>query len=107
MLERLPLLYLCHGSAAEGRTATRARRLVKTLVCARAQCRTVTGRAGLGRPGKAMGRVRYTNRPRAALWTWATPLLCDWAVRGFGPVTVELIFYFLNIFNSLQIEKIV
>jgi hypothetical protein len=26
---------------------------------------------------------------------------------GFGPVTVELFFYFLNIFKSLQIQKMV
>jgi hypothetical protein len=32
-------------------------------------------------------------------------LLCSWATRGFGPATVELFFYFLNIFKSLQIQK--
>jgi hypothetical protein len=28
-------------------------------------------------------------------------------VRGFGPVTVDLFFYFPNIFKSLQIQKFV
>jgi hypothetical protein len=31
--------------------------------------------------------------------------LCNWAERGFGPVAVELVFHFLNIFKFLQIEK--
>jgi hypothetical protein len=34
-------------------------------------------------------------------------LLCSWAVRGFGPVTVDLFFYFSNIFKSLQIQNFV
>jgi hypothetical protein len=28
--------------------------------------------------------------------------LCNWAERGFGPVAVELVFHFLNIFKFLQ-----
>jgi hypothetical protein len=31
--------------------------------------------------------------------------LCNWAERGFGPVAVELVFHFLNIFKFLQIEN--
>jgi hypothetical protein len=34
-------------------------------------------------------------------------LLCSWAVRRFGPVTVDLFFYFSNIFKSLQIQNFV
>jgi hypothetical protein len=61
MLECLPLLHLRHSSAVVGRATTRARRVVTAPVCAHAQRRAVAGRAGRGRPGKAVGRVRCAN----------------------------------------------
>jgi hypothetical protein len=64
MLECLPLFHLLHGSAADSRAAMRARRAMTAPMCARAQRRVVTGRAGRGRHGKAVGHVRYANGPR-------------------------------------------
>jgi hypothetical protein len=64
MLKRLTLFHLRHGSAATGRTAMRAQRAVTAPVCARAQRRAVAGRAGRGRPGKAVGCVHCANGPR-------------------------------------------
>jgi hypothetical protein len=61
VLERLPLPHLHHGSATVGRATMHARRAVTAPVCAHAQRRTVTGHAGRGWPGKAVGRVRYAN----------------------------------------------
>jgi hypothetical protein len=63
MHERLPLLHLRHGSAATSRAAMRARRAVTAPVCARVQRRAIMGRAGQGRPGKAVGCVHYENGP--------------------------------------------
>jgi hypothetical protein len=40
-------------------------------------------------------------------WLWAMRALCKQAVSGFGPLAVELFFYFPNIFKFLQIQKIV
>jgi hypothetical protein len=79
VLERLRLLHLHHGSATAGRAATRARRGHPPW----ATCAMHTGRAGAVDVGHA--------------------LLCNWVERGFGPVAVELVFYFSNIFKSLQI----
>jgi hypothetical protein len=79
VLERLRLLHLRHGSATAGRAATRARRGHLPW----ATCAMHTGRAGAVDVGHA--------------------LLCNWAERGFGPVAVKLVFYFSNIFKSLQI----
>jgi hypothetical protein len=63
MLERLPLLHLRHGSTTTSCAAMRARRAVTAPVCTRTQRRAVVGRAGRGRPGKAVGRMRYANGP--------------------------------------------
>jgi hypothetical protein len=63
MLERLTLFHLRHGSAAASRAMKHARRVVTAPVCARAQHHAVAGRAGRGRPGKAVGRVRCANGP--------------------------------------------
>jgi hypothetical protein len=46
-----------------------------------------------------MGRVDTVHVGRV--------LMCNWAVCGFGPVTVELFFYFPNIFKYLKIQKFV
>jgi hypothetical protein len=64
MLERLPLFHLCHGSPTAGHAVTCARRAVTAPVCARAQRLTVVGRAGRGRPDKALGHVHCANVPR-------------------------------------------
>jgi hypothetical protein len=52
-----------------------------------AQAETESGQAGL--------HTCRASRPCHAV--------CSWAMRGFGPVTVDLFFYFPNIFKSLQI----
>jgi hypothetical protein len=102
VLERLPLLHLCHGSTAADHATMRAGRAVTAPVCARAQHRAVAGRAGRGRTGKPWAAcAMHTGRVGAVDVGHA--LLCNWAERGFGPVAVELVFYFLNIFKSLQI----
>jgi hypothetical protein len=100
VLERLPLLHLRHGSATAGRAAMHARSAVTAPVCAHAQRRAVVHRVGRDRPGKPwaacavhMGRVGAVDVGHV--------LLCNWAERGFGPVAVELVFYFLNIFKFL------
>jgi hypothetical protein len=102
VLERFPLLHLRHGSAATGRAAMRTRRAVTAPVCARAQRRAVAGRAGRGRPDKLWAACAV-HTGRASAVDMGHALLCNWAERGFGPVIVELVFYFLNIFKSLQI----
>jgi hypothetical protein len=102
VLERLPLLHLHHSRAAAGRAATLARRAVTAPVCARAPRRAVAGRAGRGQPGKLWAAcVVHTGRTGAV--DVGHVLLCNWAERGFGPVAVELVFYFPNIFKSSQI----
>jgi hypothetical protein len=102
MLERLPLLHLCHSSVTAGHAAMRARRAVTAPVCARTPRRAVAVRASRGRPGKPWA-VCAVPTSRAGTVDVGHALLCNWAERGFGPVAVELIFYFLNIFKSLQI----
>jgi hypothetical protein len=65
-------------------------------------CSAVAGRAGRGQPVKPWAtRVVQTGRAGAVDVGYA--LLCNWAERGFGPMVVELVFYFPNIFKSLQI----
>jgi hypothetical protein len=77
MLEHLTLFHLHHGSTAASRAMKHAWRVVTAPVCARAQHRAVAGRAGRGRPGKAVGRVRCANGTRRH--------------RGRGPcVTMQL-----------------
>jgi hypothetical protein len=49
--------------------------------------------------GKAVGRAHAMEAGRAD----TKQLGCG----GFGPMTVELFFYFLNILKSLQIQKFV
>jgi hypothetical protein len=78
VLERRLLLRLRRCSAAAGCATMRAWRAVTALACA-----VNTGRA-------------------SALGMGHAPL-CNWAERGFGPVAVELVFHFLNIFKFLQI----
>jgi hypothetical protein len=102
MLEHLPLLHLCHSSVAAGRATTRARRAVTAPVWARAPRRAVAVRASRGRPGKPSAACAVPTG-RAGTVDVGHALLCNWAERGFGLVAVELIFYFLNIFKSLQI----
>jgi hypothetical protein len=102
VLERLPLVHLRHGSTAAGRAAMRAWRAVTAPVCARAPRRAVASRAGRVRPGKPWATCAvYMGRASAVDVGHA--LLCNWAERGFDPVAVELVFYFLNIFKFLQI----
>jgi hypothetical protein len=60
-------------------------------------------RAGPTRPWAAC--AVYTGRADAV--DVGRALLYNWAERGFGPVTVELVFYFPNIFKFLQIKKFV
>jgi hypothetical protein len=87
-----PLLHLRHGSATAGRAVPRARRAVTAPVC----------RVGRGRPGKPWATCAV-HMGRAGAVDVGRTLLCNWAERGFGPVAVELVFYFSNIFKSLQI----
>jgi hypothetical protein len=102
VLECRLLLHLHHCSSAAGHAATRAQRTVTTSVCARALRRTIAGRAGRGRPDKPwVTRAVHTGRA-SAVGVGHAPL-CKWAEHGFGPVAVELVFHFPNIFKFLQI----
>jgi hypothetical protein len=55
----------------------------------------------------AVGRARAVRVGQADAAGVGQAPLCIWAERGFGPEALKLIFYFLNIFNSLQIQKFV
>jgi hypothetical protein len=54
--------------------------------------------------GRGPLRVASLARPWATrtLCKVVTPVLCHWAVSGFGPLDFELFFYFLNGFKTLQ-----
>jgi hypothetical protein len=75
--------------------------------------RAVTGRAGRGRPGERRPRAAHTGRAsavnmgrarvavgrahavhvgRADATSVGQAPLCNWTERGFGPVTLELVF---------------
>jgi hypothetical protein len=57
------------------------------------------GPASRGARAQCTGPSRRCGRgPRA---------LCNWAERGFGQWHLIIFLYFLNIFNSLQIQKFV
>jgi hypothetical protein len=43
---------------------------------------------------------------RAPAWPWAAHALCIWAERGFGPVTLELVFLFSDYIQILANLKI-
>jgi hypothetical protein len=95
VLESRLLLRLCHCSTTAGRATTRAQRAVTAPVCAHA----VTGR---GRPGKPWA-ARAVHTGRASTVGVGHAALCNWAKCGFGPVAVELVFHFPNIFKLLRI----
>jgi hypothetical protein len=97
MLERRLLLHLHYCSAAAGRAVTHARRAVTAPLCARAPCR-----AGRGWPGKPWA-THAVHMGRAGAVGMGHAPLCNWAERAFGPVAVELVFHFPNIFKYLQI----
>jgi hypothetical protein len=105
VLERLPLLHLRHDSAAAGRTATRAQRAVTTPVCARAPRHAVAGRVGRGRPSKPWAAC-VVPMGRAGAVDVGHALLCNWAERGFGPVTFDYIFIFSKYIQFLANSKI-
>jgi hypothetical protein len=100
MLERLPLLHLCHSSAAAGYAATRARRSVTALVCARAP-----RRAGQGWPGKTWATCAAPTG-RAGIVDVGHALLCNWAEQVFGPVAFDYIFRFSEYIQFLANSKI-
>jgi hypothetical protein len=56
------------------------------------------------RAGRDMGRLLAWA---ACTVQMGRVLMCNWAACGFGPVTVELFFYFPNIFKYLKIQKFV
>jgi hypothetical protein len=92
VLEHLPLLHLRHSSTATGHTVTCTRRAVTAPVCARKP------------PCAAESRATCTvHTGRASAVEVGHTLLYNWAERGFGPVAVELVFYFPNTFKFLQI----
>jgi hypothetical protein len=55
---------------------------------------------------EAVGRYWSSCGP-CALRKPAAPMLCHWATSGFSPLAFDLFLYFLNIFESLQIQKFV
>jgi hypothetical protein len=97
MLERRLLLRLRRCSATAGRAATCTRRAMIAPACAHAP-----RRACRGRPSKSWATRAVHMGQAGAMGVGHAPL-CNWAERGFSPVTVELVFYFLNIFKFLQI----
>jgi hypothetical protein len=61
----------------------------------------------VGRGRVAVGHARAVCMGRADAAGLGHEPLCIWAERGFGLEALKLVFYFLNIFNSLQIQKFV
>jgi hypothetical protein len=73
-------------------------------------CRAALAEAGpasAGRARVAVDRARAMRMGRADSAGVGQAPLCIWAERGFGPEALKLIFLFSDLFNSLQIQKIV
>jgi hypothetical protein len=49
---------------------------------------------------------RARSRRAAPTWPWAARALCNWAERGFGLVTLELVFLFSEYIQILANLKI-
>jgi hypothetical protein len=68
-------------------------------------CCAGRGRAGPGRGPRVLRwpRPSWARLGRARVMQAGCAALCNWAERGFGPMAVELVFHFPNIFKFLQI----
>jgi hypothetical protein len=59
-----------------------------------------------GRARVAVGRARAVHMGRADATSVGQAPLCNWAERGFGPVTLELVFLFSDYIQILANLKI-